>query len=578
LKRWPKYVKPYKLYFILGPVFIVSEVVGEVLVPRLFAEIMNNIDGKNPSASYVLLLAGGMVLNAILMMIFGVVGSYFVAKAAVYFASDLRADAFEKLQRFSFKNIDRFSAGSLITRLTNDITQIQNFVNMLLRMCLRSPSLLILAFIMAVSLNAKVALVIAAVIPLLLLSQGLIIKKGFARFGKMQEKIDSLNTNVRENLTNVRVVKSFVREDFENQKFSVANTELKDATFSALMIMIIMQPMMTLCINLATLGLIWFGGREVIIGGMEIGYFSAMLTYIMQILMSLVMLTFVFIMSSRAIASAKRVAKVLDEKIDINDVHVLYPDKKVERGSVEFKDVSFRYYENSEEKVLKNISLKIEGGKTVGIIGSTGCGKTTLVSLIPRLYDASEGEVLVDGVNVREYNLKNLRDGIGMVLQNNFLFSGTIKDNILWGDENADESEVETFAKMAQAHGFISSFTDGYYTELGQGGVNVSGGQKQRLCIARALIKKPKILILDDRTSAVDTATEKRIREALKNELRDSTKIIIAQRISSVIDADEIVVMNEGKITGIGTHEELLKTNSEYQEIYYTQTDKKGGV
>ena len=381
--------------------------------------------------------------------------------------------------------------------------------------------------------------------------------------------------SVHENLTNVRVVKSFVREDFENKKFQTANRNLKEAGLRAMNMVILTMPLVTFFMNFTSLAVVWFGGQQVIVGDMPIGDLTAFITYITQILFSLMMLSMIFMNASRAMASSRRLKEVLDEKVDLNDLNAKYPEKEVTQGRIEFKNVNFRYYKNSQEKVLDQINLTIEPGQVIGIIGSTGCGKTTLVSMILRLYDVDEGQVLVDGVDVREYNLRNLRKGVGMVLQNNVLFSGSIKENLLWGDENATDEEIYTAAKHAQADGFVRSFTDGYQMELGQGGVNVSGGQKQRLCIARALLKKPKILILDDSTSAVDTATEAKIREAFANDLKDSTKIIIAQRISSVKDADQIIVMNEGQITGVGTNDELLKNNKEYQEIYYSQMDKE---
>jgi len=390
----------------------------------------------------------------------------------------------------------------------------------------------------------------------------------------MQDKIDALNNNVQENLTNVRVVKSFVREDFEQQKFDKANGELKDAGMKAIGLMVMMMPMMMLIMNLTSVAVVWFGGNRVIAGDMLIGDLTAFVTYIMQILFSLMMVSMMFMVSSRSLASARRISEVMDEKIDLSDENADMKEKMVESGNVEFRNVSFRYYKNSEEKVLDNINLKIQSGQTVGIIGSTGCGKTTLVSMIPRLYDVDEGEVYVDGVDVRRYSLENLRNGVGMVLQKNILFSGTIEENLRWGDENASEADMQAAAESAQAHGFVSGFGEGYQTMLDQGGTNVSGGQKQRLCIARALLKKPKILILDDSTSAVDTATEAAIRKTFKNELKDSTKIIIAQRITSVMEADQIIVLDDGVITGIGTHDELIRNNREYQEIYDSQMER----
>ncbi len=557
---------------------MIVEVLGEVFMPRLMARIIDTAVVENTATGNwkgVLLISAGMIVLALIMMLGGVGGAYFGAKASVNFGADLRLDVYKKIQRFSFANIDKFNTGSLVTRLTNDVTQLQNFVNMLLRMFLRSPGMLIGAVIMAIRINGKLALILAITIPIMLCFIGVIIKVAFPRFGKMQTKIDALNSTVQENLTNIRVVKSFVREQHEEGKFKVANRNLKEAGIHAISVMIFMSPLMMLLMHLTSVAVIWFGGGQVIVGTMSVADLSSFINYITQILMSLMMFSMLFMSTSRAVASGKRICEVLDEKIDLNDESSSMKNLEVTQGCVEFKNVSFRYYKDSEEKVLDNINLVIPAGKTVGIIGSTGCGKTTLVSLIPRLYDTDEGEVLVDGVNVKEYSLKNLRNGVGMVLQKNVLFSGSIRDNLLWGDENADDEMIESAAESAQAHGFITSFKDGYETELEQGGSNVSGGQKQRLCIARALLKKPKILILDDSTSAVDTATEARIRQTFKNELKDSTKIVIAQRIGSVKDADMIVVVNEGMITGVGTHSELLQSNKEYQEIYYSQVDGK---
>ena len=570
MKRWIKYAGPYKKYFILGPVCMIVEVLGEVLLPSLYAKILNNgIVGRD--IGYIVFICAMMVLAALVMMAGGVGGAYFGAKAAVNFAGDVRRDVFAKVQKFSFANIDKFSAGSLVTRLTNDVTQVMNFVNMLLRMCLRAPGMLIGALIMLIIRAPRLALVLAVTIPVLLGIQALLIRAAFPRFKNMQAKLDGLNTDVQENLVNVRVVKSFVREDFEQQKFDAANGNLKQAGMSALRLMTMIMPMMMLIMNLTMVVVIWVGGREVIAGTMLWGDLSAFITYITQILMSLMMVSMLFLISSRSLASANRIAEVLDEKIDITDEKAPRADKLVEQGDVEFRDVSFRYYKNSEGLVLDHINLKIRHGQTVGVIGSTGCGKSTLVSMIPRLYDVDAGEVLVDGVNVCDYNLNHLRSGVGMVLQKNVLFSGTIDENLRWGDENADHETVVAAAKSAQADGFVSAMPKGYDTLLDQGGTNVSGGQKQRLCIARALLKKPRILILDDSVSAVDTATEALIRRAFVNELKDSTKIIIAQRITSVMEADMIVVMDDGRITGIGTHDELMQNNEEYREIYESQ-------
>ena len=581
MKTWGKYVKPYLHYFVLGPLCMIIEVIGEVLMPLYLAEVISGAGDHTLTVEGSMIVMLKMIGTAVLMMIGGVGGSYFGAKASVNFASDLRADLFRKVQGYSFANIDKFSTGSLVTRLTNDVTQMQNFINMMLRMMLRSPGMLIGGVIMAVRLSPSLSVVMAVTIPLLLISIVFLIARGMPRFARMQTKIDALNSTVQENITNVRVVKSFTREEYETEKFEKANSELKNAGVSAMKNMIFMQPVQTMFMYITTGLVIWFGSQLVInnfdsgITGFSVGELSAFINYVSQILFSLMMVTMMLMFSSRALASAKRIREVLGEDVDIKDSPDASPDNVVTEGKIEFKGVSFRYYKNSAEPVLDNVDLTIEAGSTVGIIGSTGCGKTTLVSLIPRLYDADCGQVLIDGKNVRDYTLYNLREGVGMVLQKNVLFSGTIEENLRWGNENATDEEVQRASEYAQAHKFVSSFKDGYKTELEQGGVNVSGGQKQRLCIARALLKKPKILILDDSTSAVDTATEAQIRRAFREELDGSTKIIIAQRISSVKDADKIIVMDDGRITGVGTHDELMQSNVEYQEIFASQISGK---
>ncbi|MBO4872495.1 MAG: ABC transporter ATP-binding protein [Lachnospiraceae bacterium] len=575
MKRWFKYVKPYLPFFILGPLCMIVEVVGEVIMPKLLANVINAANNGTLTNGISLGTMALMIGTALIMMAGGVGGAYFGSKASVNFAADLRADIYARVQTFSFSNIDKFSTGSLVTRMTNDVTQLQNFVNMMLRMMLRAPGMMIAALIMAIALRPSLSVVFAVSIPLLLLAVGMIIKTGFPRFKKMQEKVDGINSTVRENVTNVRVVKSFVREDFEIEKFGKANQELKDANISAVRVMIFMQPVMTVIMYGTIMALVLVGSPLVLAKDMEVGDLSAFVTYATQILSSLMMVTFLLMFSSRAMASAKRIAEVLDEKSDITDLPGADPDRKVEKGSIEFRNVSFRYYKNSEDQVLNHVSLKIPAGTTLGITGSTGCGKTTLVSMIPRLYEPDEGEVLVDGTDVKDYTLKNLRDGVSMVLQNNMLFTGSIAENLRWGDEEAPDEEVRQAAGYAQAAKFIDTFKDGYDTLLEKGGSNVSGGQKQRLCIARALLKKPKILILDDSTSAVDTATEAMIREAFRTKLKDSTKIIISQRISSVKDADQILVMEEGAVSGLGTHEELLTSNEAYREICESQMERK---
>lgn len=575
MKRFMKYVRPYLSAFILGPLFMIVEVIGEVLMPKFLSEIIDNGVTGGRGVNYVILMGILMIVTALLMMVGGVLGAYFAIKASSNFANDLRKDVFNKVQKFSFANVDKFSTGSLVTRLTNDITQLQNLISMGLRMMLRAPGMLIGATIMAFMINASLALIILIVIPVLSLTLYGIMKTAFPRFTIMQKKLDSVNSTIQENLTNARVVKSFVREEYEDAKFANANADLKNKTLNAMKLVIATMPVMTLAMNITTIAIVWFGGKQIIVGTMTVGHLSAFTNYVVQILMSLMMVSMVILNSSRAIASADRIKEVLDTEIDLNDDDSTNTELIVKNGDVEFKDVCFRYYKDNEELVLENINLKVKAGETVGIIGSTGCGKTSLVQLIPRLYDADAGEVLVDGINVKDYSLHNLREGVGMVLQKNVLFSGTIMENLKWGDEYAEDESVFKASDSAQADLFVKNFTNGYETELGQGGVNVSGGQKQRLCIARALLKKPKILILDDSTSAVDTATEAKIRECFNTTLKDTTKFIIAQRISSVQEADIIVVIDDGKITGLGTHDELMMNCEEYQEIYNSQMEKE---
>jgi len=566
VKRYSKYVKPYWSAFIFGPLLMLTEVLGEIMLPKLMSLIINN-GVANRDLSYIITVGVLMILATLVMAIGGIGGAYFSAKASINFTGDLREDLFAKVQAFSFKNIDTYSTGSLVTRLTNDIQQIQNVMMMALRMMLRAPGLLVGALIMA--------FLILIVIPLLTLAIAIILKTAFPRFTTMQKKLDRLNSGIQEALTNVRVIKSFVREDYEEEKFKDMNLDLKKSSLRAMNIVIATMPVMMLAMNITTLAVVWYGGNIIIAGGMQVGDLTAFTTYIVQILMSLMMLSMVFLQSSRAMASVKRINEVMDTEIDLTDEHATRKDLKVTEGRVEFKNVSFSYENDSDEKVLEHINFTAKPGQTIGIIGATGSGKTTLVQMIPRLYDATEGQVLVDGVDVREYSLEHLREGVGMVLQKNVLFSGTIEENLRWGDENATDEEIRAMAESAQADSFVQSFTNGYQTDMGQGGVNVSGGQKQRLCIARALLKKPKILILDDSTSAVDTATEAKIRECFQTTLKATTKLIIAQRIGSVEGADEIIVLDDGKIIGMGTHDELLKNCEAYQEIYYSQRDRE---
>ena len=572
-KRYKSYILPYKSAFILGPLMMVTEVLGEILLPKFMSMIINHGVAQK-DGGYILKMGLVMAITSFLMAAGGILGAYFAAKASISFTSDLRRDLFARVQQFSFKNIDTFSTGSLVTRLTNDIQQVQNLIMMGLRMMLRAPGMFLGALVMAFWMNAELAAVILVVIPLLTAAIVWILRTAYPRFTAMQKALDTLNSGIQEVLTNVRVVKSFVREDYEEKRFADTNRELKEAGLRALKIVIATMPVMMFAMNVTTLAVVWFGGNLIIGGRMAVGDLTAFTTYIVQILMSLIMLSMVFLQSSRAMASIRRIDEVLDEPIDLSDENASQKDRKVEKGRVEFKDVSFSYREGGEP-VLSHISLTAEPGETIGILGATGSGKTSLVQLIPRLYDVTEGSVRVDGIDVREYSLKNLRDGVGMVLQKNVLFSGTIEENLRWGDETATEEEVRRAAVYAQADSFVNSFAEGYKTEMGQGGVNVSGGQKQRLCIARALLKKPKILILDDSTSAVDTATEAAIRTAFREDLKDTTKFIIAQRLSSLEYADRILVLEDGRIIGEGTQEKLLASCEAYREIYETQYGKR---
>ena len=572
-KRYKSYILPYKSAFILGPLMMVTEVLGEILLPKFMSMIINHGVAQK-DGGYILKMGLVMAITSFLMAAGGILGAYFAAKASISFTSDLRRDLFARVQQFSSKNIDTFSTGSLVTRLTNDIQQVQNLIMMGLRMMLRAPGMFLGALVMAFWMNAELAAVILVVIPLLTAAIVWILRTAYPRFTAMQKALDTLNSGIQEVLTNVRVVKSFVREDYEEKRFADTNRELKEAGLRALKIVIATMPVMMFAMNVTTLAVVWFGGNLIIGGRMAVGDLTAFTTYIVQILMSLMMLSMVFLQSSRAMASIRRIDEVLDEPIDLSDENASQKDRKVEKGRVEFKDVSFSYREGGEP-VLSHISLTAEPGETIGILGATGSGKTSLVQLIPRLYDVTEGSVRVDGIDVREYSLKNLRDGVGMVLQKNVLFSGTIEENLRWGDETATEEEVRRAAVYAQADSFVNSFAEGYKTEMGQGGVNVSGGQKQRLCIARALLKKPKILILDDSTSAVDTATEAAIRTAFREDLKDTTKFIIAQRLSSLEYADRILVLEDGRIIGEGTQEKLLASCEAYREIYETQYGKR---
>lgn len=574
MKRYAKYIIPYRRAFVIGPLLMLTEVFGEIMLPKLMSLIINHgIAGQD--TGYVLRIGLVMAVIAALMAVSGIGGAYFSSKASICFTSDLRRDLFARVLQFSFKNIDTYSTGSLVTRLTNDIQQVQQVMTMGLRLALRAPGMLMGALVMAFLMNSRLAVIILIVVPLLTAAIAVILTTAFPRFTAMQKKLDQLNNGIQEALTNVRVIKSFVRESFEDEKFSKANDALRESSLHAMRVVILTMPIMTLAMNITTLAVVWYGGNLIIAGTMAVGDLTAFTTYIVQILMSLMMLSMVFLQSSRAMASIRRIGAVLDTEIDLTDAAAGHKNQEVTNGRVEFKQVSFSYHPANGGMVLKDISFTAEPGQVVGIVGATGSGKTSLVQLIPRLYDVTAGQVLIDGVDVRDYSLHHLRNGVGMVLQQNVLFSGTIEENLRWGNEDAPLTEIRAAAADAQADDFVGSFRDGYQTEMGQGGVNVSGGQKQRLCIARALLKQPKILILDDSTSAVDTATEARIREAFHTSLKDTTTFIIAQRISSVEEADLILVLDDGIIIGMGTHQELMDTCEAYQEICYSQREKE---
>lgn len=572
MKRYTKHMKPHWYCFILGPLFMTLEACGEFIIPFINANIINK-GAATGDIPYILENGVYMLLMAAAMLVTGVLGAYFSVKGAARMAAGVRQEVFDKVQTFSFSEIDRFSTGSLITRVTNDITQIQTFTQSLFRGFFRSPVMLIGALIMSFQLSSDIAWVIFIVIPFLVLATWLIRRVSSPRYTIMQEQLDTLNTGIGEAITNEKVIKSFVREEHEKSKFAGINRALMEKTVSALKWLILMQPVYALFTNVTTLVVVWVAGRQIMVGGMEIGTLTAFITYLSQILTALNALATIVQQGTRAAASDRRISEVLHTVPDIRDEAATKKEHNIASGSIEFQKVSFRYFKDTKAPVLNNISVKINSGEFVGIIGSTGSGKSTLVSMISRLYDPDGGNVLVDGVDVRELSLSKLRDSVSVVLQKNTLFSGTIAENLRWGNENATDEELVSACKIAQAHGFVTSFPEGYDTELGQGGGNLSGGQKQRICIARALLKKPKIMILDDSTSAVDMATDACIRRAFKEQLPDVTKLIIAQRITSVMDADKIIVMDEGRIAGCGTHGELIRSCKTYQEIYYSQKD-----
>ena len=573
LKRFWNYFGPYKKYLVIAAACVVLEGVFELVIPLLMADIID-VGVAARDTGFILARGGLMVACALISLGLGAVYARFAALAGQGFGAEVRRAEYRRVQGYSFSNIDHFSTSSLVTRLTNDVTVMQNAVSNGLRPLVRGPVMLIVALLMSVLLNPELALVFLVAIPLLAAALFCILRKLRPSYGKMQKALDRVNATVQENLIAVRVVKAFVRQDFEKEKFRQVNADFQKTSARAFHFAALNMPCFQLVMYATILAILWFGGGLVHTGNMQVGELTGFLSYVMQILNSLMMISNVFMMITRSMTSAMRIIQVMDEPEDITDEAA--QDVRVEHGGIDFEHVVFRYSAQAAEPVLTDICLHIEPGQTVGIIGATGSGKSSLVQLIPRLYDISEGRLLIDGRDIRTYPLSHLRDAVGMVLQKNTLFSGTIRENLLWGNEHAGKDELDWACRVACADEFINKLPDGYETDLGQGGVNISGGQKQRLCIARALLKRPKVLIFDDSTSAVDTATEARIRQGLRESLRDTTKIIIAQRVSSIEHADRIVVLEGGRIQDVGTHEELLSRNAIYQEI--TASQKKGAT
>ena len=569
LKKLFPYIGQFRKQSRLAPLFVAFEVVFDILIPFMMSKIVD-VGIASQDVGYIIRMCLLMVGAALLALVCGTLGTRFATLSATGFAMNLRRALFSKIQDFSFYNIDKFSTASLTTRLTTDIQFIQMMYQMLLRMFIRAPLMMICATFMALTINKELAVVFLVAIPVLAFFFAFITLKAHPRFVKMLAKVDSLNKSVQENLIAIRVVKAFVQRDYENAKFESAALDLQNAQRQAEKIVILNNPIMTLTMDSCIIAILWFGGNKIIIGEMLPGALFSFLTYTTQIITALMLVSFVFTMFVISQASADRIAEVLEEKIDLTDDNG-NPDLRVKEGEIEFRDVNFSYAKSPDNLTLCDINLHIKPGEMIGIIGGTGSAKTTLVQLIPRLYDVLSGQVLVSGHDVREYKLKHLRDAVSMVLQKNVLFSGTIADNLRWGNENATDEELVQVCKVAQAHDFIISFPDGYQTMLGQGGVNVSGGQKQRLCIARALLKNPKIIILDDSTSAIDTATELRFRKAFRENYQETTILMIAQRVQSIKDSDRILVMNEGKIDAFGTHDELIETNTIYREVFESQ-------
>ena len=568
IRKLSSYIGEFKKNSIITPIFMVLECICEVIIPLLMAMIIDN-GLNNSDMGYVAKIGILMLVVAMLSLLCGALGAKFAANASAGYARNLRRAMFENIQDFSFENIDKYSTAGLVTRLTTDITNVQNAYQMILRMLVRAPIMLISAMVMSVLINPSLSLVFFGAVIFLGLILALIIKVAFPRFTAVFKKYDALNASVQENLTGIRTVKSAVREDFEINKFKNASGDVKNSFVFAEKLIVLNAPVMQITMYTCILLLSWLGAKMIVSNTMTTGQLMSFFTYSTQILMSLMMLSMVFVMITMAKSSAERILEVLDEESTIKNPK--NPIKEVKDGSISFENVDFSYANDKDKLNLENVNLEIKSGETIGIIGGTGSAKSTLVQLIPRLYDVTSGSIKVGGVDVRDYDIDTLRNEVSMVLQKNVLFSGTIKENLRWGDKNATDEELVDACKKACADEFIQTFPDGYDTYIEQGGTNVSGGQKQRLCIARALLKKPKILILDDSTSAVDTKTDATIRAALQNDIASTTKIIIAQRISSIEASDKIIVLDDGKIDAIGTHDELKVNNAIYREVYESQ-------